>query len=59
MPCRIGMGIFFTCHSSEYGNHLDVKWNPQEEIEAPLTQWSKLSTGANQAKSRIMRGRPK
>jgi hypothetical protein len=26
------MGIFFTWHSSEHKYHLDVKWNPQDEI---------------------------
>ena len=26
------MGMFFTWHSSEHGFHLDVKWEPQDEI---------------------------
>jgi hypothetical protein len=45
VPCKIWMGIFFTWHSSEHGCHLDVKWKPQNEIEAQLTRGSKLFTG--------------
>jgi hypothetical protein len=27
VPCKIGIGIFFTWHSSEHFFYLDVKWS--------------------------------